>query len=199
MIKNYENQKKCVPYLTQAAMVDPEAMIRMGEVQEQGFYDVKPNPKRAEFYFKEGTRILSLLASQGMPSAAVELGHVYIEGLGTKQDIPRAERYFKFAEKAGYEAPEFWVWKHYGITLRQVTIPEELRKQDLDFNKDNAKTCLYLVREKLYARYEHNMVNSLLNIRSNFVVAAIQGAVSHSYLGVHTNKGYEPFNYKDAK
>ena len=136
--ENYENQKKCVPYLTQAAMIDLEAMIRMGEVYEQGFYDVKPNPKRADSYYKEGTRILSLLASQGMPSAAAQLGHVYIEGLGTKQDIPRAERYYKFAEKAGYEAPEFWVWKHYGITMRQVTIPED------------ARICIYFVRENLY-------------------------------------------------
>ena len=43
---SYDNQKKCVPYLTQAAMVHPEAMIRMGEVYEQGFYDVKPDKKR---------------------------------------------------------------------------------------------------------------------------------------------------------
>ena len=198
--ENYENQKKCVPYLTQAAMLNPEAMIRMGEVQEQGFYDVKPNPKRAEFYFKEGTRILSLLASQGLPSAAVALGHVYIEGLGTKQDIPRAERYFKFAEKAGYEDPEYWVWKHYGVTLRQVTIPEELKKQNSYFNRDNAKTCPYLVREKEYARYEnHNSNVSLFNIRSNIVAAALKAEGWCYNLNFQTNKSQKSFDYKDAK
>ncbi len=198
--QNYENQKKCVPYLTQAAMADPEAMIRMGEIYEQGFYDVKPNPKRAESYYKEGTRILSLLASQGLPSAAVALGHVYIEGLGTKQDIPRAERYFKFAEKAGYEDPEFWVWKHYGVTMRQVTIPEELKQKDSSFNKDNAKTCLYLVREKKYARYEYNhQVNSLFNIRSNIVAAAWKAEGRHFNLEFKTNKDNAYFEYTDAK
>lgn len=198
--QNYENQKKCVSYLTQAAMADPEAMIRMGEIYEQGFYDVKPNPKRADSYFKEGTRILSLLASQGLPSAAVALGHVYIEGLGTKQDIPRAERYFKFAEKAGYEDPEFWVWKHYGVTLRQVTIPEELKKRNNSFNRDNAKTCLYLVREKEYARVEnYGRSISLFNIRSNIVAAAWQVEGRHSSLNFVTNKSYADFSYKDAK
>lgn len=74
-VSDYETQKKAVPYITQAAMVQPEAMIRMGEVYEQGFYDVKPNLKKADFYYKEGTRILSLLAAQGLPFATVALGH----------------------------------------------------------------------------------------------------------------------------
>ena len=157
-LNNYENQKKCVPYLTQAAMVHPEAMIRMGEVYEQGFYDVKPNKKRADFYYKEGTRILSLLASQGLPSAAVELGHVYIEGLGTKQDTRRAENYFKFAEKAGYEDNEYWFWKHFGLSMRQVKIPEAMAK-----SSEEAWTILYLVREKRYiSQIYHDFTN--LNI-----------------------------------
>ena len=59
---NFEIQKKSVQYLTQASMVQPEAMIRMGEVQEQGIYGVAPNPKKAAFYFNEGIRILTLLA-----------------------------------------------------------------------------------------------------------------------------------------
>ena len=201
-IENYEAQKKCVPYLTQAAMVHPEAMIRMGEVQEQGFYDVKPNPKRAEFYFKEGIRILSLLASQGMPSAAKALGHVYIEGLGTKQDIPRAERYFKFAEKAGYEDPEFWVWKHYGFTLRQVTIPEELKEQNSSFREDNAKTCMYLVREKEYANRVYSWdYYHLFNTRSDFVIAMLyeQNKEGHYQTRFPTNKDNRYFEYKDAK
>ncbi|MBR1486655.1 MAG: sel1 repeat family protein, partial [Synergistaceae bacterium] len=158
-ITNYENQKKCVPFYTQAAMTDPDAMIRMGEIYEQGFYDVKPNPKRADSYYKEGIRILSLLASQGMPSAAAQLGHVYIEGLGTKQDIQRAERYYQFAEKAGYEDSEFWLWKKYGIAVRQVKMPQELvdwfnERGVFHFNSyriknipTNPRTCLYLIRE----------------------------------------------------
>ena len=197
---NYENQKKCVPYLTQAAMVDPEAMIRMGEVYEQGFYDVKPNPKRAEFYYKEGIRILSLLASQGLPLAAAALGHVYIEGLGTKQDIPRAERYFQFAEKAGYEDPEYWVWKHYGVTLRQVTIPEELKKAR-GFNQNNAKTCLYLVREKLYSysvlsAYE---MFSCFNIRSDIFCRLIKEQGRNATIEFYTNVRDTEFRYKSAK
>ena len=156
-VENFESQKKSVPFLTQAAMVHPEAMIRMGEVQEQGFYGVKPNKKKADFYYKEGIRILSLLAAQGMPSAAAELGHVYIEGLGTKQDIPRAERYFKFAQKAGYEDPEYLCWIHFGFTLRQVTIPEDMLKYLVQYDKNeyqNAKTCMYLIREKAYTTYQ---------------------------------------------
>ena len=145
--KDFEAQKRGVPYLTRAATIDPAAMIRMGEVQEQGFYGVNPNPKRAKAYYDEGIRILSLLASQGLPCAAVELGHVYIEGLGTKQDIPRAERYFKFAEKAGYEAPEFWVWKHFSITLRQATPPEKVAG---NLFTRHPRTVLYLIREKSY-------------------------------------------------
>ena len=140
---NFENQKKSVEFLTQASMVQPAAMIRMGEVLEQGFYGVNPNPKKAAFYFNEGRRILSLLAAQGMPQAALVLGHVYIEGLGTKQDIPRAERYYKFVEeKAGFTDREYWFWVHYGVTLRQVTVPEVVRNEEI-------QTCLYLVREKV--------------------------------------------------
>ena len=157
-VDDYETQKKAVPYLTQAAMVHPEAMIRMGEVYEQGFYDVKPNPKKADFYYKEGTRILSLLAAQGLPFAAVALGHVYIEGLGTKQDIPRAERFYKFAEKSGYIDPEYLVWTRFGFTLRQVTIPEKFRESLKQFRDDSiqsAKTCMYLIREKKFTLQIH--------------------------------------------
>ena len=166
----FGTQKKSVPYFTRAAAVHPEAMIRMGEIQEQGFYDVKANPKRAKSYFDEGIRILSLLASQGLPSAAAELGHVYIEGLGTKQDIPRATRYFEFARKAGYEHPELWMWEHYGVSMRQVTIPNDLIE---DFSYVpyggyqylvDAKTCLYLVREKVYSNYIAGEI-PLINIR----------------------------------
>lgn len=181
--ENFEVQKKCLPYLTTAAMVIPDAMIRMGEVQEQGFYGVKANKKRAETYYKEGIRLLSLLASQGMPTAAAQLGHVYIEGLGTKQDTPRAERYYQFAEKAGYNDPEFWFWKTFGVAMRVVTMPEQLvknftfhdetsyaslgntsneffiRRRDFEGgfpgSTINPRTCFYLIREKAHAIYWH--------------------------------------------
>lgn len=152
----------------------------MGEVQEQGFYDVKANPKRAKAYFDEGIRLLSLLASQGLPSAAAELGHVYIEGLGTKQDIPRATRYFEFARKAGYEHPELWMWEHYGVTMRQVAIPEEVKKtfnqynyynfnddiQDIQEQIDKNATCIYLVREKLYKLPRIGSIQKFLSLES---------------------------------
>lgn len=148
LAKIAERKKEWLLYLTKAAAVHPEAMIRMGETQEQGFHDVKVNPKRAKAYFDEGIRLLSLFAFQGLPSAAAELGHVYIEGLGTKQDIPRATRYFEFARKAGYYHPELWLWEHYGVTMRQVTIPEKVKERIRD---ENARTCILLVREKFYA------------------------------------------------
>lgn len=194
-----------MPYLTQAAMINPDAMIRMGEVQEQGFYGVKKNSKRADFYYKEGIRILSLLASQGLPSAAVSLGHVYIEGLGTKQDIPRAEKFYKFAEKAGYEDPEFRVWQKYGITLRQVTIPEELKKGK---SKEKARTCMYLVREKEYAySFAYNYSNGhgynscinasiqstcseMLNMDGGFSMDTNKSVYTETSVGPHVSRRY---------
>ena len=77
--------------------------------------------------------------------------------LGTRQDIPKAERYFKFAEeKAQYNDREYWFWKHYGITLRQVTVPENTKKlfnEVYNIKKNlpaNYQTCLCLVREGWY-------------------------------------------------
>ena len=142
-VSNFDTQKKCLPYLTQAAMIHPEAMIRMGEVQEQGFYGVKANPKKAKAYYDEGTRILSLMASQGLPCAAAALGHVYLEGLGTKQDTPRAE-------KTGYYDPEFWVWEHYGVSMRQIAFPENFSQAITYDNNKHPRTGLYLIREKEY-------------------------------------------------
>ena len=105
-----------------------------------------------------------------MPQAARALGHVYIEGLGTKQDIPRAERYYKFVEeKAGYTDREYWFWVHYGVTLRQMTVPEKNKnffKESLncDYNAnqalhDNYRTCLSLVRERFYVPVMYNWNN----------------------------------------
>ncbi len=168
-INDFETQKRGVPYLTRAATVDPDAMIQMGEVQEQGFYGVKANPKRAKAFYDEGIRILSLLASQGLPSAAAQLGHVYIEGLGTKQDTQRATRYFEFARKAGYEHPELWLWEHYGVTMRQVAIPEKVKEQ---IGGENARTCILLVREKVYA-YSSNILSYHAHINGAHVEVSI--------------------------
>ena len=183
-------------------------MIRMGEVQEQGFYGVKANPKRAKAYYDEGIRILSLLASQGLPSAAAELGHVYIEGLGTKQDTQRATRYFEFARKAGYEHPELWMWEHYGVTMRQVAIPENVKKQIGD---ENARTCILLVREKLYAyregnafHYSNNYSGGVLNLPVWYIASAVKnhnrGNImsfdTYSIEGRYTDKR---FDYKPNK
>ena len=105
-----------------------------------------------------------------LPSAAASLGYVYIEGLGTKQDIPRAERYYKFAEKSGYTDPEYWVWVHYGVTLRQVVPPakilEEIRQHGNDYK--DARTCLYFVREKVYL-YE-NYLNVPVRYAANILM-----------------------------
>ena len=191
-------------------MAAPEAMIRMGEIYEQGFYDVKPNPKRADSYYKEGTRILSLLASQGMPSAAVALGHVYIEGLGTKQEIPRAERYFKFAEKAGYEDPEYWVWKNYGFTLRQVTVSEKVMSEWEEwrgfsefkrwgkFNDENAKTCMYLIREKEYA-YNFQTGISGSTYSTNHLTSTITCAYIVNYVMENQRDHYKSISFNNDK
>ena len=177
--KDFEAQKRSVQYLTQAAMIHPDAMIRMGEVQEQGFYGVKKNSKRADFYYKEGIRILSLLASQGLPSAANSLGHVYIEGLGTKQDIPRAEKFYKFVEKAGYNDPEYWLWIHYGVTLRQVVPPEKILEKLRQWNDyKDARTCLYLVREKMYSYYWDGQA-ILINIPARYPANVLMGQKEH--------------------
>ena len=162
---NFESQKRSVPYLRKAALVNPESMIRMGEVQEQGFYGEKPDPQRAGMYYKEGIRLLRLLANQGLPGAANALGRVYLEGLGTKQDTPRAERYYKFAkEKGGYEDPEFWFWENYGVAMRQVRMPELFTQHWGNFpwggeyfdstvpgSSKNPRTCMYLIREKYHS------------------------------------------------
>ena len=226
---NFETQKRGVPYLTRAATVDTRAMIRMGEVQEQGFYGVNANSKRAKAYYDEGIRILSLLASQGLPSAAAELGHVYIEGLGTKQDIPRATRYFEFARKAGYEHPELWMWEHYGVTMRQVAIPENVKKALDDEvnirlrlrnsnigNIQNVRTCILLVREKLYASREgktfyssdDNYRGIVLNLPVWYIASSVMNYVnekhsnsSMSFSGYNTSDQYvhANFNYKSDK
>ena len=132
-----------------------------------------------------------MLASQGLPSAAVVLGHVYIEGLGTKQDIPRAERYYQFAEKAGYEDKEFWFWKHYGVTLRQVTIPENLKE---GFKKhwgnsigENPQTCFYLVREKLHSPYLNYTRTSYNGDYFNLCNMRVKSFVSHFTVSTNGN------------
>lgn len=200
--KDFEAQKRSVQYLTQAAMIHPDAMIRMGEVQEQGFYGVKKNSKRADFYYKEGIRILSLLASQGLPSAAVSLGHVYIEGLGTKQDIPRAEKFYKFVEKSSYNDPEYWLWIHYGVTLRQVVPPEKILEQLRQWNDyKDARTCLYLVREKIYS-HSWNVRGDLINVPARYFANILNGQKYHLVFetiyinGDNINTSYKEFDFK---
>ena len=202
---NFETQKRGVPYLTRAATVDPRAMIRMGEVQEQGFYGVNANSKRAKAYYDEGIRILSLLASQGLPSAAAELGHVYIEGLGTKQDTQRATRYFEFARKAGYEHPELWMWEHYGVTMRQVAVPEHL-KGYMKWYSDEPRTCILLLREKMYGgRCDGPIYHlSIVNVTPRYVALRLIYSGGKSRLSItgydvkeeHGNSSDKFFNYK---
>ena len=202
---NFETQKRGVPYLTRAATVDPRAMIRMGEVQEQGFYGVNANSKRAKAYYDEGIRILSLLASQGLPSAAAELGHVYIEGLGTKQDTQRATRYFEFARKAGYEHPELWMWEHYGVTMRQVAVPEHL-KGYMKWYSDEPRTCILLLREKMYGgRCDGPIYHlSIVNVTPRYVALRLIYSGGKSGLSItgydvkeeHGNSSDKFFNYK---
>ena len=194
---NFESQKASVPYLTQAAMVHPEAMIRMGEVQEQGFYGVKPNKKKADFYYKEGTRILTQLAAQGLPVATVALGHVYLEGLGTKQDTRKAERYYEFAKKSGYYDHEYWFWEHFHVALRQVAMPEIMIQnlkncnyngylnETVENSAANPRTCLYAIREKTNVVVENNCGIGCVNIPVfNFIIHYQQDPEEKDYLRI---------------
>ena len=92
-----------------------------------------------------------------------------------------------------------------------TTIPKELKQQDSRFIKDNAKTCLYFVREKEYinaGRFGDSAFThvygyfDVFNIRSSFVIYAIYEAKDSSRMqstGFYTNKDYRSYFYKDAK
>lgn len=162
---NYEIQKRCVQYYIKASEKNPAAMIRLGEVYEQGFYDVPADKKKADALYAEGLRLLYMLASHDHPNAAVALGRAALEGLGMKHNAPLAETCYKFAKDSGYYDPEFWLWENYGVALRRVKMPEKaktlLSKNNpaqhsmfaevaLD-TAQNPRTCFYLVREKLYS------------------------------------------------
>lgn len=195
---SHKEATKAKQYLNTAAKINPEAMITAGNNNE-------------------GMRILSLLASQGLPSAAAELGHVYIEGLETKQDIPRATRYFEFARKAGYEHPELWMWEHYGVTMRQVAIPEKVKEafnNNYDIQaeiKKNARTCILLVREKVYSYSEGDAFyratdgrGSVLNLPVWYIASTLKNSHSEAAMrffaysidGTHNAKYFE---YKSGK
>lgn len=79
---NYGMQKRCVQYYIKAAEKNPAAMIRLGEIYEQGFYDVPADKKKADTLYVEGLRLLYMLATHDHPNAAVALGRVALEGLG---------------------------------------------------------------------------------------------------------------------
>ncbi len=168
---NYEIQKRCVEYYTKSAEYNPAAMIRLGEIYAQGFYDVQPDTEKANAYYSEGLRLLFMLSNHGHPLSVAALGRASLEGLGMKQDILLAEQCIKISKNNGYDNPEFWFWENYGVALRMVKMPEKVMKPLKEvygrgqyvggvsmrgINIENARTCLYLVREKLYAVLLYN-------------------------------------------
>ena len=177
---SYEIQKRCVEYYVKSAEYSPAAMIRLGEIYEQGFYDVQPDVEKANAYYSEGLRLLFMLSNHGHPLSVAELGRASLEGLGMKQDILLAEQCIKITKNNGYEDPEFIFWERYGIALRRVSMSESLKENfqfagsnandflknrrgnQLNFNRGffdermaqgstNPRTCFYLVREKQYS------------------------------------------------
>ena len=172
---NYETQKRCVQYYIKAAGKDPAAMIRLAEIYEQGFCDVKADSKRANMYYKEGLRLLGILAFFNYhPLAVANLGRAALEGLGMDCNVQLAEECNKICKEAGYNDPEFWLWENYRVALRRVKMPESVVKlfrerrpgYDSDYVSDsiqNPRTCLYLVREKLYSVCEYRYGIGLVN------------------------------------
>lgn len=173
---NYEIQKRCVQYYIKAAEKNPAAMIRLGEIYEQGFYAVPVDKKKADTVYAEGLRLLVMLASHDHPNATVCLGRAALEGLGIECNTQLAEICYKFARASGYDDPEFWLWENYGIAMRRINMPnglkgnflkcvkngsipygsgdaEILRYSESSFVTDaftSPRTCFYLVRDKLY-------------------------------------------------
>ncbi len=179
----FQDQKRCVSYLERAAKVGhPDAMIRMGEIYDQGFYDVKPDKQRAAAYWKEGRRVLAMLADDGLPAAANELGRLYLEGLGSAHDPINAEKYYSFAKSRGYEDGEFYFWENYGVACRQVLMPENLKKAVKDKNWEeyriyktieepvarawnlNPITCFYIVKSPIETKCRYPMILTCINL-----------------------------------
>lgn len=124
--RSYENQKRCVQYYTKSAEYNPAAMVRLGEIYEQGFYDVKPDDNKANQYYSEGLRLLFMLSNHGHPLSIANLAHAAIEGLGMKQDIQLAEQCYRITRNNGYYDPELWLWENYMVALRKVKMPEKV-------------------------------------------------------------------------
>lgn len=104
---HYEMQKRCIQYYIKAAEKNPAAIIRLGEIYKQGFYDVPADKKKADALYAEGLRLLYMLASHDYPNAAVNFGRAALEGLGMECNTQLAEICYKSARASGYDAPEF--------------------------------------------------------------------------------------------
>jgi len=182
--KNYQYKNEIVYYYSVAAKTDPAAMIRLGEIYEQGFYGVQPDAEKANTYYTEGLRLLFMLSHHGHPLSIYNLARAAIEGLGMKQDTQLAEQCFKITRDNGYDDPEFWVWENYGITVKRVCMSSEMKKvfkfndkfddqpllninsavrsatratfDNMSWNASNEPdTCLLLIREKLPVIYTY--------------------------------------------
>ena len=173
LILESEWNKSAVDYMLRAAEINPEAMIRLGEIYEQGFYDLKEDKKLSDNYYREGSRLLTLLADEGHSRACAELGRVYLEGLGVKQNTLNAEKYY---EKSGIFDAEYWCWKNYMLSMRQIKAPEKWINQHQD-----TKCLIYLVREKktVYEFSNRNTRFDVMNLSArqvaNFVVLGPYG------------------------
>lgn len=171
--QNYDTQKLCYRYYSMSDK-NPAAMIRLGEIYEQGFYDIQPDTQKANECYAEGLRLLFMLGNNGSPLAIANLGHAALEGLGMKQNTQLAEECYRITRENGYDDPEFYFWEKYGIAMRRVRIPQSI-KQIQGFTMrthnnlysvstgifndvvpdavTNPRTCFYLIRQKLFALF----------------------------------------------
>lgn len=210
---NYETQKRCVQYYMKSAEYNPAAMVRLGEIYEQGFYDVKPDNNKASSYYSEGVRLVFMLAYHGHPLSIANAARVTLEGIWVKQDIPYAEQCYRATRIYGYDDPEFWLWENYGIAMRRMSMTNEMKANFsqrikkipwLDsgvFNKvvpdasTNPRTYIYFVRQKepaIYVRAEigHGSGRNVIDVGA--VNRTVEGLSSQI---VNAIKGHEALEH----
>lgn len=86
-------------YEEDAAKGNPEAMIRLGYMYENG-YGVTKNYKEAIYYFEEAVKTKKL-EDKTLSLINYKLGQMYETGLGVKQDYGKAREFYKQASILG--------------------------------------------------------------------------------------------------
>ena len=77
-----------------AACGSVTALNSLGYVYEQGWAGVAPDPKRARKYYLQA-------AERNFPKAQMNLGRLYMDGIGVKPDLIEAYKWFVLASRNG--------------------------------------------------------------------------------------------------